>query len=165
MRLSSLIAITFAAACASVSSSASSSPSASASPSAAASPSGAPKAVGRTYTANVTPTGATTSRMSGTLTLAPTDASTYGVSMEFRGAPTSRQLPWAIRPGACGDATPNSDIGSRSAYGPIQTAADGQAHINTRLRVQLPDQTLHVDIMQSNSQRDVVVACGVLLAR
>ena len=159
MRLPSLIAITFAAACASGSSSASSSPSTSTSPRAA------PKAVGRTYIANVTPTGATTSRMSGTLTLAPMDASTYGVSMEFRGAPTSRQLPWAIRPGSCGDATPNSDIGSRSAYGPIQTAADGQAHINTRLRVQLPDQTLHVDIMQSNSQRDLVVACGVLLAR
>jgi hypothetical protein len=115
--------------------------------------------------ANIVPTGATTSRMSGTITLAPLDAGNFSVSMEFRGAPTSRQLPWAIRPGSCGDATPNSDLGSRSAYGPIQTSADGQAHVNTRLRIQLPDQAMHVDIMQSNSQRDIIVACGALLAR
>jgi len=103
--------------------------------------------------------------MSGTITLTPLDAQTYSVAMEIRGGPASRQLPWAIRPGSCGDVTPNSDLGSRSAYSPIQTQADGQAHINTRIRIQLPQQTLHVDIMQSNTQRDVIVGCGVLLAR
>jgi hypothetical protein len=120
----------------------------------------------RTMAASITASGATSSRLSGTITLTPLDANTYSVTMDLRGGPASRQVPWAIRPGACGDVTPNSDIGSRSVYGPIQTQADGQAHVNTRLRVQLPSQqTLHIDIMQSNSQRDVVLACGILLGR
>jgi len=164
MRALSFLAVATTAivsACASGSSSASSSPSPSGSASASAS---AP--LGKPLIANIVPTGATTSRMSGTITMAPLDAGTYSVTMEFRSAPTNKQLPWSIRPGACGDNTPNSDLGSRSAYGPIQTQADGQAHVNTRLKLQLPaGQTVHVDIMQSNTQRDVILACGLLMAR
>jgi hypothetical protein len=61
--------------------------------------------------------------------------------------------------------TPNSEIGGRGPYGAIQTQADGMAHVNTRVRVQLPSQTLHVDIMQSNTQRDVILTCGMLAVR
>jgi hypothetical protein len=163
MRLSFIVgtlAASFVAGCSSGSPSASSSPTPSSAPAASAS-----AAASRTYRANITSTGATSSRISGTITLTPIDASTYSVAMEIRGAPTNRQLPWAIRPGSCGDVTPNSDIGSRSAYSPIQTRADGQANINTRLRIELPAQSLHVDIMQSQQQRDIIVGCGVLLAR
>ena len=157
-----LLSLPLLGACSSSTSGAAASPSTSAAPS--ANQAGTPGM--RTMAASMTATGATSSRMSGTITLTPLDASTYSVAMDLRGGPASRQMPWAIRPGACGDATPNSDIGSRSIYGPIQTQADGQAHVNTRLRVQLPaQQTLHVDIMQSNSQRDVVLACGILLGR
>jgi hypothetical protein len=98
--------------------------------------------------------------------LTPVDAGNYTVAVDFRGGPNGKQLPWAIRPGACGDVTPNSDIGGRGAYSFISTGADGQAHSNMRLRVVLPsDQTLHVDIMNGNAQRDVIVACGLLTGR
>jgi len=160
-RHASLLLLAFAGACASGSASSSGAPAPGAAPSANA----APAAVGRTYTVNVTSTGATSSRMSGTITLVPRDASTFSVTMELTGGPKSAQMPWAIRPGACGDVTPNSEIGNRSAYGPIATQADGSAHVNTRLRIELPNQELHLDIMQSPRQRDVVIACGPLLAR
>jgi len=61
--------------------------------------------------------------------------------------------------------TPNSEVGGRGPYSAISTQADGSAHVNTRLRVEIPDGGLHVDIMQSNSQRDVVLSCGQLLPR
>jgi hypothetical protein len=122
--------------------------------------------LGRPLQANVVSTGATTSRISGTIILTPTDPTTYRVEMTLRGGPLSKQLPWVIRPGSCGDATPNSELGSRSAYGPIQTHADGSATVNTTLHIELPpNQQFHVDIMASPSQRDVISACGALLAR
>lgn len=122
--------------------------------------------LGRTLQANVVSTGATTSRLSGSIILTPTDPTTYRVEMTLRGGPMSKQLPWVIRPGACGDATPNSELGSRSAYGPIQTHADGSATVNTTLHIELPpNQQFHIDIMASPSQRDVISACGALLAR
>jgi hypothetical protein len=120
----------------------------------------------RAWQANLTATGVTNSRITGTITLTPVDAGSFTVSIDFRGGPNSKQLPWAVRPGACGDMTPNSDIGGRGAYSFISTGADGQAHVNTRLRVALSaGQGLHVDIMNSNSQRDVVIACGMLTGR
>lgn len=158
------LTITFAAACAS--GGAAGTPSGG-----TATPAGAPAAASstagmRTLSANISSTGATNSRITGTVTIAPLDASTYSVTIEFRGAPASRTLPWAVRPGACGDVTPNTEVGGRSPYSPIQTMADGQAHVNTRLRVTLPaQQALRVDVMASNSQRDLVIACGVLLGR
>jgi len=158
-RHASLLLIAFAGACASGSSSGAPAPGA------APSANVAPAAVGRTYMVNVTSTGMTSSRMTGTITLVPRDASTFSVTMELAGGPKSAQMPWAIRPGACGDVTPNSEIGNRSAYGPIATQADGSAHVNTRLHIALPAQQLHLDIMQSPRQRDVVIACGPLLAR
>jgi hypothetical protein len=149
------------AACASGTSSASGT-GAAASP--AATTSSAP--VGRPLQANVVSTGATTSRLSGTIILTPTDPTTYRVEMTLRGGPLSKQLPWVIRPGSCGDATPNSELGSRSAYGPIQTHADGSATVNTTLHIELAsNQQFHIDIMASPSQRDVISACGALLSR
>lgn len=157
--LPAVVVLMVCAACASGSSSTSTS----------ASPAGgaaASAALGRPMQANVVSTGSTTSRLSGTITLTPTDASTYRVEMTLRGGPNNKQLPWVIRPGSCGDATPNSELGSRSAYGPIQTHADGSATVNTTLHVSLPaNQQFHVDIMASPSQRDVISACGMLLAR
>jgi hypothetical protein len=162
MREQSLAALTIVsivlAACAS------SSTSSSAAPTAAGAPAGA-TAPGRTFTANLSPTGSTNSRMSGTITLSPVDANTFNVTLDLRSAPGNKQLPWAIRPGACGDMSPNSEIGGRGPYGAIQTGADGMAHVNTRIRVALPDQPMHVDIMQSNSQRDVILTCGLLAGR
>ena len=106
------------------------------------------------------------SRLTGSIVLTPTDPGTYRVEMTLRGGPLSKQLPWVIRPGSCGDATPNSELGSRSAYGPIQTHADGSATVNTTLHIELPpNQQFHIDILASPSQRDVISACGALLAR
>ena len=142
--------------------------SSSSSSSGAATPAGAPAAAaapGRPLTANLSPTGSTNSRMSGTISLTPVDANTFSVTMDLRSAPGNKQLPWAIRPGACGDLTPNSEIGGRGPYGAIQTGADGMAHVNTRIHVALPDQPMHVDVMQSNSQRDVILTCGPLAGR
>jgi hypothetical protein len=159
MRPPILIAIALTIACAS---------SPSGTSSAAPTPTGAPAsnaAPGRAFQASLAPTGMTTSRLSGTITLTPLDATTYNVTMDLRSAPSNKQLPWAIRPGACGDVTPNSEIGGRGVYGAIQTQADGMAHINTRVRVQLPNQPMHIDVMQSNTQRDVVLTCGVLAGR
>jgi len=99
------------------------------------------------------------------VTIVPLDASTYSVSIDLRSGPKSAQLPWAIRPGPCGDMTPNSEIGGRGPYSAISTQADGSAHVNTRVRVEIPDGALHVDVMQSNSQRDVVLSCGPLAPR
>lgn len=165
MRALPLVTLALAvAACASGSSGASSaSPAPAGAPAARSSPNGV--TLGRTLMANLSATGTTSSRMSGTITLTPVDANTYSVAMDLRSGPTGKQLPWAIRPGACGDMTPNSEIGGRGPYGAIQTQADGMAHINTRVRVQLPDQPMHVDIMQSNSQRDVILSCGPLAGR
>ena len=159
MRPLILVAIALTIACAS---------SPSGTSSGAPTPAGAPAsnaAPGRVLQASLAATGMTTSRLSGTITLTPLDATTYNVTMDLRSAPSNKQLPWAIRPGACGDVTPNSEIGGRGAYGAIQTQADGMAHINTRVRVQLPDQPMHIDVMQSNSQRDVILTCGVLAGR
>jgi len=143
---------------------ASNSTSSSAAPTPAGAP-GAASAPGRPLTASLSPTGSTNSRMSGTITLTPVDANTFNVTMDLRSAPGNKQLPWAIRPGACGDMTPNSEIGGRAPYGAIQTQADGMAHVNTRIRVALPDQPMHIDVMQSNSQRDVILTCGPLAGR
>jgi hypothetical protein len=110
-------------------------------------------------------TGATSSRMSGTITVVPLDATTYSVSMDLRSGPKSAQVPWAIRPGPCGDMTPNSEIGGRGPYSAISTQADGSAHVNTRVRVEIPEGALHIDIMQSNSMRDVILSCGPLVPR
>ncbi|MGH7617722.1 MAG: hypothetical protein ACREPM_10870 [Gemmatimonadaceae bacterium] len=155
-------AIALAAACAS-GSTATGAGGATATP--AGAPAGASARPTRVLMANLTSTGTTSSRMSGTVTLTRLDANTYSVAMDLRGAPPNKQVPWAIRPGACGDQTPDSEIGGRGAYGAIQTENDGMAHVNTRVRVQLPDQTLHVDVMQSISQRDVILACGPLAGR
>lgn len=141
--------------------------SSSSSSSAAPTPAGAPAAaaLGRPLTANLSPTGSTSSRMTGTVTLIPVDANSFSVTVDLRSAPKAMQLPWAIRPGPCGDMTPNSEIGGRAPYGAIQTEADGTAHVNTRVRLALPDQLMHIDIMQSNSQRDVILTCGPLAGR
>jgi hypothetical protein len=155
-----LVAIALAAACASGSSGSSG---ASATP--AGAPASAASAASRPLQATLTPTGSTTSRLSGTITLTPVDANTFSVTMDLRSAPSGKQLPWAIRPGGCGDMTPNSEIGGRAPYGAIQTQADGMAHVNTRIRVQLPNQPMHIDVMQSNSQRDVILSCGLLAGR
>jgi hypothetical protein len=100
--------------------------------------------------------------MSGTVTLASLDANSYTVSIDIRSGPKSAQVPWAIRPGPCGDPTPNSEVGGRGPYSAITTQADGSAHVNTRLRVEIPDGSFHIDVMQSNSQRDVILSCGAL---
>ena len=154
-----LVALALAAACASGSSS--SSTTASATPSPAGSPAGAR----RQYMATLAATGANSSRMSGTVTIVSLDANTYTVSMDIRFGPKSAQVPWAIRPGPCGDMTPNSEIGGRGPYSAISTQADGSAHVNTRLRLEIPDGALHLDVMQSNSQRDVILSCGALAQR
>jgi hypothetical protein len=163
MRHLRLLALALTAACASGSSGASS---------AAPTPAGAPAntsttsaAPSRQYMASLAPTGSTSSRMSGTITVVPLDASTYNVTMDLRSGPGGKQLPWAIRPGPCGDTTPNSEVGGRGPYSQISTQADGSAHANLRIHVQLPDGPLHIDIMQSNSQRDVILTCGPMAAR
>jgi hypothetical protein len=149
-------------ACASSPSASSSTPS----PNPSATGASASVAPAKTWQGNLTATGATNSRLSGTISLTPVDGGNFSVTIDFRGGPNGKQLPWAIRPGGCGDMTPNSDIGGRGAYSLISTGADGQAHVNARLRVALPsDQTMHVDIMNSNSQRDVIIACGLLTGR
>jgi hypothetical protein len=158
-----LVVIALAAACASGSSGSSGASGAAATP--AGDPASGAASVGRPLQATLTATGSTTSRLSGTITLTPVDANTFSVTMDLRSAPSGKQLPWAIRPGGCGDMTPNSEIGGRAPYGAIQTQADGMAHVNTRIRVQLPNQPMHIDIMQSNSQRDVVLSCGLLAGR
>lgn len=61
--------------------------------------------------------------------------------------------------------TPNSEIGGRGPYSAISTQADGSAHVNTRLRLDIPDGPMHIDIMQSNSQREVILSCGPLAPR
>jgi hypothetical protein len=160
MRSLPVVVMALAAGCASGASSTSS-----AAPTPAGAPAATSSAPSRPLQATMTPTGTTTSRLSGTITLTATDANTFSVTMDLRSGPSGKQLPWAIRPGACGDVTPNSEIGGRGPYGAIQTQADGMAHVNTRVRVQLPNQPLHIDIMQSNSQRDVILACGLLAGR
>ena len=159
MRSISLFALALAAACASGSSSSSTATTAS------PTPAGAPTTARRQYMATLGATGTTSSKLSGTITIVPLDAMTYSVSMDIRNGPKSSQVPWAIRPGPCGDMTPNSEIGGRGPYSAISTQADGSAHVNTRVRVEIPDGALHVDVMQSNSQRDVVLSCGQLAPR
>jgi len=160
MRSISLFVLALAAACASGSSSSSTTTTSS------PTPAGAPATAHHQYMATLASTGVS-SRMSlsGTVTIVPLDANTYSVSMDLRSGPKSAQLPWAIRPGPCGDMTPNSEIGGRGPYSAVSTQADGSAHVNTRIRVEIPDGALHVDIMQSNSQRDVILSCGPLAPR
>ncbi len=159
MRSFPLFALALAAACASGSSSASTATTAS------PTPAGASSAPRRQYMASLAATGATSSHMSGTVTIVPLDATTFSVTMDIRSGPKSAQVPWAIRPGPCGDTTPNSEVGGRGPYSAISTQADGSAHVNTRLRVEIPDGALHIDVMQSNSQRDVILSCGALAPR
>jgi hypothetical protein len=55
------------------------------------------------------------------------------------------------------------DVGSPLAYRPITTIADGSAQLRANVQVSIPEgQTVHVAILRSPSQRDQVIACGVL---
>jgi hypothetical protein len=57
---------------------------------------------------------------------------------------------------------PDTDVGGRDAYRPIRFNPDGETHTNVKLRARLPDELLHIDLMNDVGRRQNVVACGVL---
>ena len=150
MRPLSFIAFAFAAACGSRASTV---------PSAAATE--------RTLAAQIAAVSAAMPRLTGTITMKPTDEDTYSVSFALRGARENGQLEWAIRPGRCGLTVPvpDSDVAGREAYRPIRVQGDGEVHDNVKFRVRLPDDVLHVDLMNDAGRRVSVVACGLLIER
>jgi hypothetical protein len=115
-----------------------------------------------TLVATLTPTNASGNRITGRIRLVPLGAAgEYRAEIDIRGGGYQNKFPWAVRSGQCGESS--QELGNPTDYRLIETAGDGMARVNTRLRLVIPEgQTHHVAILASPTNRDLVVSCGVL---
>jgi hypothetical protein len=132
----------------------------------APSPASSSEASSRSLVASLQPINTSGNRLIGTVKLTPTNASEYRAEVQIRnGGGVQNKFPWVIRPGQCGD-DGRDVLGNELAYRVLETTADGSARIAAPLRVQIPAGAYHVNVLKgtSSSDREVVVACGVLTA-
>jgi hypothetical protein len=100
----------------------------------------------------------------GSLRLEPTGKpNELRAKVSVRGAPVDQQMPWEIRSGNCGE---NGDqLGAQAAYRTISVRSDGTGDVTATLKITLEaGKTYSVNILASRTNRDRVVACGVLNA-
>ena len=102
-------------------------------------------------------------RIFGNVKLTPSGEGEYRVDMSIRnGGGAQNKYPWIIRSGQCGESA-GTEVGNPVAYRMLETTGDGTARIvNAKIKLEIPDGVHRVDILKSPTEREVVVACGVL---
>lgn len=112
--------------------------------------------------ASLNPTNNAGNRILGTVRLTPVAAGEYRAEVSIRnGGGVQNKYPWVVRAGQCGEAT-TPPVGLEVGYAPLETSGDGTARIRVPLKITIPDGVHHVEILRSPSERQTVVACGVL---
>ena len=99
----------------------------------------------------------------GNVKLTPSGDGEYRVDLSIRngGGPLNK-YPWIIRTGQCGESA-GTELGNPVAYRMLETTGDGTARIvNAKMKLEIPEGVHHVDVLKSPTEREVVVACGVL---
>lgn len=88
-------------------------------------------------------------------------ALTTGVSISIAGAKSGAQHPWHVHRGGCSDN--GAIVGDPAAYPVLNVGADGTASASASIKVGLTeDATYSVNVHQSPTQLNVIVACGTL---
>ncbi|HKY61702.1 MAG TPA: hypothetical protein VJP59_11890 [Gemmatimonadota bacterium] len=83
------------------------------------------------------------------------------VTIEIRGAASNAMLPWHVHEGVCGSG--GAIVGDASAYPPLAAGLDGTASAEAVIDVSLdPAADYHINVHESPSEMDTVVACGDL---
>ena len=86
------------------------------------------------------------------------------VTIQLAGVAPGAVHPWHVHAGKCG--TANAPIvGDPAAYTPVTVAADSAATSTATIAVELKDEDgkdFHVNVHQSASRMNVIVACGEL---
>ena len=102
-------------------------------------------------------------RIFGNIKLTPRDGGEYRVDMSIRNAGGAQnKYPWIIRGGQCGESA-GTELGNPLAYRMLETTGDGTARLaNVPLKLEIPEGVFHVDLLKSPTDRETVVACGVL---
>jgi hypothetical protein len=102
------------------------------------------------------------SRVYGSLRLEPTGKpKELKAKISIRGATADQQMPWEIRAGACAER--GQQVGPQAAFRTISVRSDGTGEVTTNLPIALTaGETYSVNVLASRTNRDRVVACGVL---
>jgi hypothetical protein len=83
------------------------------------------------------------------------------VTIEIRGAASNAMLPWHVHEGVCGSG--GAIVGDASAYPPLSAGLDGSASAEAVIDVPMdPAAEYHINVHESPSAMDVIVACGDL---
>ncbi len=81
------------------------------------------------------------------------------VAIEIRGAAANAMLLWHVHQGVCGSGGPI--VGDPAAYPPLAAGLDGSASADTTIDVILdPAADYHINVHESPSEIDTIVACG-----
>ena len=104
-----------------------------------------------------------TNRIFGNVKLTPSGDGEYRLDMSIRnGGGPQNKYPWIIRSGQCGESA-GTEVGNPVAYRMLETTGDGTARIvNAKMKLDIPEGVHRVDILKSPTDREIVVACGVL---
>jgi hypothetical protein len=102
-------------------------------------------------------------RIFGNVKLTPSGDGEYRVDLSIRnGGGAQNKYPWIIRSGQCGESA-STEVGNPVAYRMLETTGDGTArNVNAKIKLEIPDGVHRVDVLKSPTEREVVVACGVL---
>ena len=111
---------------------------------------------------NLTPPNYGGGQVAGKIRLAPTGRTgEFRSEIEIRGAGYQNRLPWASRVGRCGEQ--GIELGTPLSYPVIVTGPDGIGKVAGNVSVPLTaGQTYSVVVMKGQTERDVIVSCGVL---
>lgn len=86
------------------------------------------------------------------------------ITLQLAGGTAGGAHPWHVHAGKCG--TANAPIvGDPAAYSPVTVGADGAATGTATIAVELKDEDdkdFHVNVHQSASRMNVIIACGEL---
>jgi len=112
---------------------------------------------------NATLSGVGTSRVSGTARAIAGNGQTE-ITIQLATVAAGATHPWHVHAGKCG--TPSSPIvGDPAAYTPVTVAADSTATSTATIAVEIKDENdaeYHVNVHQSPSRMNVIIACGEL---
>lgn len=110
---------------------------------------------------NLTPQNYGGGQVSGHARLTPTGRNQYRAEIEIRGAGYQNRMPWAVRTGRCNES--GIERGSPLSYPLIETGPDGIGKVTRSVNISIPSGETHsLVIMKSQTERNVIVSCGVL---